>query len=102
MLVSDSNYSWPATTSDNQKNAEIELANFLLTNPDYQQSIQLAQSGIQSFTIGTFSQSYKGDKELSTLRTQYPIQVLNYIEQYRVNIPAVARVKRKVRTDGYC
>jgi len=101
-LLNDPDYAWPGTTTTNQTNANIELANYLLTNPDYLTALQQAGAGIASFTIGTFSQSYRSDSEMSNGRTKYPIQVSNLIDAYEASLPGVARVTRKVRTDGKC
>ena len=102
MLLNDPGYGWPGTTVTAQTNANIELANYLLTNPDFTKSIQAANAGIESFEIGTFKENYRSDKDLSQLRTNYPIQVLNLIDAYKVYVPGVARITRKVRNDGKC
>ena len=102
ILVNDPNYSFPSTTTERMQNANAELANYLLNNPDYLQHIQLSAQGVQSFTIGTFSQTFKSDKDISDIKSRYPVIVENLISIYRSRLPAVARVTRKNRYDGKC
>jgi hypothetical protein len=97
-LVNDPDYSWPGTTTTNQTNGNIELANFILSNPEY--FTQLT-SGVSSFTIGTFSETKKSNAEMFQ-QSKYPIQVSNLIDEYEASLPAVGRITRKTRTDGKC
>lgn len=101
-LSNDPQYSFPATASQKMIDANIEYAFFLLSNSDSAQVTNLAQQGVASFNIGTFSMSLRGDAELGTLRTPYPQKVLNLISDYQNLIPARGRITRKVRTDGKC
>lgn len=101
-LYNDPLYLWPSTTSQQMIDANIEYAFYLLSNPDASQATSLAQQGISSFNIGTFSMSLRGDTELGVLRSPYPQKVLNLISAYRVQVPARGRVIRKVRNDGKC
>lgn len=101
-LNNDPLYCWPATTTEKMQNANIEYAFYLLTNSDASQATNLAQQGVASFSIGTFSMSLRGDQELGSLRTPYPQKVLNLISDYKCQVPARGMVTRKRRSDGKC
>lgn len=93
-LVNDPMYSYPAEVTPRMRDAQIELA-FYLTTSSGDQSVTMQQAGVESFTIGTFSQTYKADADIVGERQTYPQEVINLLSPYRAHLQALVYVTRR-------
>lgn len=93
-LDNDPMYSFPNDVSDKMRAAQTELAFFLSSNSD-DSSQTMQMSGVSSFRIGNFSQSFKADSEVIGERQTYPQSVINLLSQYRANLKALHYVTRR-------
>ena len=82
-IVADPAYSFPDQPTGWMKSAQIELALFFITQPDAAQALQLATSGVASFTIGKFSMALRSDAEMIEGRSPFPPIVIALLSGYR-------------------
>lgn len=88
MLANDTNYTWPSVTQA-MKDAQTELAFYLVSNPSYMQRINLQNMGVDSMRIGDFMEHYASGPNLPGPVAKYPQIVMNLIEPYYNAPPAI-------------
>ena len=96
----DPDYSIPASPTAAQltrlQYAQIELAFYLLKNPNSDQRMTLINQGVKSFKIGNFSENYADNKGGYDYEgyTKYPVIVADFLRPFLAAITLYTKVTR--------
>lgn len=88
LINNDPDLTIPSSPTDAQttllQKAEIELAFYILNNPNFGKRQNLQSQGVKSMRIGDFSETYvDGSAKNRTGYSQYPVEVYNYLYSFR-------------------
>jgi hypothetical protein len=89
-LESDFRYNFPTIPTDKMKTALVLYATDLPKN----NANELLVNGVQSFSIGKFSQSFSDEATLNNWRYSQTVEAL--LREYRVGRQTVANLKRRL------
>jgi hypothetical protein len=86
-------YIYPDTVSDKMKNANAEYARFLATSFNSKRQ-NLIEQGVESFSIGDFSETLKNTDSGFGTNIVLPSIVKQYLEEYEIGVPFIGHFNR--------
>ena len=90
ILANDPRYSYPDTPTEKMKIAQSLYACFL-GSPESGRA-QAIRDGVQSFSVGSFSESYTN--KASERSDQYPDTIANLLQEYRIGRGTSIKLQR--------